>query len=142
MDERWLVDRRQTVLVEEQLDTIELVSGGYIDIGVDGQRAGVAMPGSRFDQPHGKAVWPGVDRDEVTADLEAFAVIDEAWRLAKQRKLRPTREGSRSSYTVRLGRRVGYLGGRTGAARGNPPLDRVFIVFETGTQNIITAFPK
>ena len=29
-----------------------------------------------------------------------------------------------------------------GKERGNPPLDRVFIVFETDTKNIVTAFPR
>ena len=72
----------------------------------------------------------------------AFAVIDEAWKTAQQRKLRPAREGDRSTYTVSMGRRIGYLGGRTGAARRNPPLTRVFIVFKTGTKDIVTAFPK
>ena len=72
----------------------------------------------------------------------AFAVIDQAWKLAQQRKLRPKREGNRSSYTVPMGRRVGYLGGRVGAAKRNPSLTRVFIVFTTNTKDIITAFPK
>lgn len=72
----------------------------------------------------------------------AFALIDEAWQLAQQRKLRPQVEGDRSSYLVHMNRRVGYLGGRVGKERGNPPLTRVFIVFETGTTNIITAFPR
>jgi len=72
----------------------------------------------------------------------AFAVIDEAWQLAQEKKLSPKNEGDRSSYMVSLGRRVGYLGGSTGKERRNPPLKRVFIVFETGTKNIITAFPR
>jgi hypothetical protein len=72
----------------------------------------------------------------------AFAVIDEAWELAEKNKLRADAEGDRSSYLVRLRRRVGYLGGQTGKERGNPPLDRVFIVFETDTKNIVTAFPR
>ncbi len=72
----------------------------------------------------------------------AFAVIDEAWRLAQERKLRPQKEGDRSSYTVDLRRRIGFLGGRAGAAQDHPPLRRVFLVFTTGTQDIITAFPK
>lgn len=72
----------------------------------------------------------------------AFAVIDQAWQLARKRKLRPQREGDRSSYTVDMGRRIGFLGGRTGATKQNPPLNRLFIVFTTGTQDIITAFPK
>ena len=72
----------------------------------------------------------------------AFAVIDEAWELAEKTKLRADIEGDRSSYLVRMRRRVGYLGGQTGKERGNPPLDRVFIVFETDTKNIVTAFPR
>ncbi len=72
----------------------------------------------------------------------AFAVIDEAWELAEKTKVRPKIEGDRSSYLVNMNRRVGYLGGKTGQQRGHPPLDRVFIVFETDTKNIVTAFPK
>ncbi|MEO8496438.1 MAG: hypothetical protein ABI614_15325 [Planctomycetota bacterium] len=72
----------------------------------------------------------------------AFAVIDEAWELAEKTKVRPSVEGDRSSYVVRMNRRVGFLGGKTGGERGHPPLDRVFIVFETGTKNIVTAFPR
>jgi hypothetical protein len=85
------------------------------------------------DGPHG--VFDG-GRDK------AFAVIDEAWKLAHSRRLRPVAEGERSSYTVDMGRRIGFLGGRAGAAQKHPPLSHVFIVFETGTTNIITAFPK
>lgn len=72
----------------------------------------------------------------------AFAVIDEAWELAEKTKLNADVEGDRSSYLVRMRRRVGYLSGQTGKERGNPPLDRVFIVFETDTKNIVTAFPR
>ncbi len=72
----------------------------------------------------------------------AFAVIDEAWEIAEKMKLSPKVEGDRSSYLVRMKRRVGYLGGKTGKERRNPALDRVFIVFETDTKNIVTAFPR
>ncbi len=71
-----------------------------------------------------------------------FGVIDEAWRNIEKKKIRPAIEGDRSLYTVPMGRRVGYLGGRAGAARGHPPLTRVFLVIETGTTNVITAFPR
>ena len=71
-----------------------------------------------------------------------FAVIDEAWQLAQARKLRALNEGDRSTYRVRMNRRIGYLGGRIGKQRGHPPLNRAFIVFETNTKNIITAFPR
>ncbi|MBC8350649.1 MAG: hypothetical protein H8E66_01600 [Planctomycetes bacterium] len=72
----------------------------------------------------------------------AFAVIDEAWQIAERQKRRPNAEDERSSYLIRMSRRVGYLGGRTGKQRGHPALDRVFIVFETDTKNIVTAFPR
>jgi hypothetical protein len=71
-----------------------------------------------------------------------FGVIDEAWRKVEQQKVRPTIEGDRSLYTVPMGRRVGYLGGRAGASRGHPPLKSIFLVVETGTKNVVTAFPK
>jgi len=72
----------------------------------------------------------------------AWAVIDEAWLNAQQRRMKADPEGSRSTYVVPMGRRIGYLGGRVGAAKRNPPLKRVSIVFKTGTKNIITAYPK
>ena len=85
------------------------------------------------DGPHGV-----FDGDQATA----LAVIDEAWQRVQQKKLRPRVEGDRSSYLVPMNRRIGFLGGRTGAQRGHPPLSRVFIVLETGTRRIITAFPR
>jgi hypothetical protein len=75
-------------------------------------------------------------------DGVAFAIIDEAWQLAEQKGLTPQRDGQRSTYLVSLGRRIGFLGGEEGKQRGHPPLQRVFIVFETGTKNIITAYPR
>lgn len=71
-----------------------------------------------------------------------WGVIDEAWRNVEKKKVRPTIENDRSLYTVPMGRRVGYLGGRAGASRGHPPLSNVFLVVETGTRNVITAFPR
>jgi len=71
-----------------------------------------------------------------------FAVIDEAWQNVEKKRIRPTVENDRSLYTVPMGRRVGYLGGRAGASRGHPPLSRIFLVIETGTTNVITAFPR
>jgi len=73
---------------------------------------------------------------------EVFALIDEAWRITEKYKLRAVSEGDRSTYTVDMRRRIGFLGGSSGKGRGNPELKKVFIVFETGTKNIITAFPK
>jgi len=73
---------------------------------------------------------------------EAFGIIDEAWQLAKAKKLEQRNEGRRSTLLVYMGRRIGYLGGSAGREKGHPPLERVFIVFDTGTKNVVTAFPK
>lgn len=76
----------------------------------------------------------GVDR--------VFQTIDEAWKLAEKKRLKPDVQGNRSTLTVTMGRKVGYLGGRNGRQRRNPELRKIFIVFETDTKNIVTAFPK
>lgn len=85
------------------------------------------------DGPHG--VFDG------GAEL-AFAWIDAAWQKAKKDKIRPDTESGRDAYTISMGRRVGYLGGKTGAQRGHPPLTKVFIVVRKGTTEVITAFPR
>jgi hypothetical protein len=85
------------------------------------------------DGPHG--VFDGGENG-------ALAVIDEAWRRIQQQNIKPQREQNRDLYTVSLGRKIGYLGGREGARRRNPPLTRVFLVVEQGTTNLVTAFPK
>ena len=73
---------------------------------------------------------------------KALATVDEAWRIVKQKKIKPRDEGYSSAYTIPMGRRVGYLGGQNGARRKNPPLKRVFIVVRKNTTEVITAFPK
>lgn len=73
---------------------------------------------------------------------QAFAVIDEAWEKIKRSGIRPEKQGNRWAYTVPMGRRVGYLGGRSGADRNHPTLSNVFIVVEADTSNVVTAFPK
>jgi hypothetical protein len=75
-------------------------------------------------------------------EAEAFGLIDAAWQMAQKKKYKPTKEGRQSTYTVSMGYRVGFMGGALGKSKGNPPLKKIFIVFETGTKNIITAFPK
>ena len=73
---------------------------------------------------------------------KALETVDAAWKIAKQKKIKPKNEGHRSAYTIPMGRRVGFLGGKTGAQRRNPALKKVFIVVRTGTSEVITAFPK
>ncbi|MEZ5299294.1 MAG: hypothetical protein R3F11_01285 [Verrucomicrobiales bacterium] len=71
----------------------------------------------------------------------AFQIIDEAWKKAQKSGIRPKSEGDSLAYTIPMGRRVGYLGGTAGRARGNPALTTVFIVLKKGTKDVITAFP-
>ena len=73
---------------------------------------------------------------------QALATVDEAWKLAKQKKIKPKNEGRTSAYTISMGHRVGFLGGQTGKRRKHPGLTKVFIVVRTGTNEIITAFPR
>jgi len=72
----------------------------------------------------------------------ALATIDAAWRLVQKHEIKPEIDGGRAAYTVSLGRKIGYLGGRVGAERRHPPLTRVFIVVERGTSHVVTAFPR
>jgi RHS repeat-associated protein len=48
-------------------------------------------------------------------------------------------QGARTVYTVPMGRTVGYVGGRSGAAAGNPAASHIRLVLEG--INVITAFP-
>jgi len=75
------------------------------------------------------------------SELEALVLlVDEAYRQAQSgRDTETEREGDRVVYAVDLGRRVGYVGGRTGARRGNPPAEHVRLVLEG--DRLITAFP-
>lgn len=91
------------------------------------------------DQP-GRAGKHGVF--DGNTEAEVFAVLDQAWNRAEQQGVRAKNEGGRSVLTVSMGRRVGYLGGRVGGQRRKPALSKVRIVFETGTKNIVTAFPN
>ena len=70
-----------------------------------------------------------------------FTVIDEAYSLARQSgpRVKATREGRRVTYDVNMGRRVGFVGGESGARRGHPAANHVRLVLEG--ENVITAFP-
>ncbi|WP_166823224.1 hypothetical protein [Thalassoroseus pseudoceratinae] len=85
------------------------------------------------DGPHG--VFDG-------GDDVAFAWIDEAWKKIKTDRIRPQSDDGRDVYTVSMGRRVGFLGGKTGAERNHPALRKIFIVVRKGTSEVITAFPR
>ncbi len=73
---------------------------------------------------------------------EIFALIDEAYELAKKRgppQVVISDEGDRTTYTVNLNRQIGHGGGQSGTRRRNPPLKFVKIVVEG--DEVITAFP-
>lgn len=72
----------------------------------------------------------------------ALATIDAAWSQIQKQRIKPEVEGDRASYTISMGRKVGYLGGSLGADRNHPPLNRVFIVVKSGTSEVVTAFPR
>ena len=72
----------------------------------------------------------------------ALATIDAAWSLVQKHKIKPEIEGDRASYTISMGRKIGYLGGSLGADRNHPPLTRVFIVVKRDTSEVVTAFPR
>ena len=66
--------------------------------------------------------------------------IDQAYERAKkgQRTTKKTDQG-RTIYTVDMGKRVGYVGGRDGGRRRNPMARRVRLVLEGN--RVITAYP-
>ncbi|NND96710.1 MAG: hypothetical protein HKN47_05205 [Pirellulaceae bacterium] len=67
--------------------------------------------------------------------------IDLAYERAKKNQKTTKRvDDDRTIYTVDMGGRVGYVGGRTGQQRRNPMARRVQLVLE-GTR-VITAYPK
>ena len=70
----------------------------------------------------------------------ALKTIDRAYELAKK-KQRTTKQvdGKRTIYTVDLGKRVGFVGGREGNRRRKPMARRVKLVLEGN--RVITAFP-
>ncbi|PHQ35268.1 hypothetical protein [Rhodopirellula bahusiensis] len=70
----------------------------------------------------------------------ALATIDKAYEKA-QANQRTTKEvdGKRTIYTVDMGKRVGFVGGRDGQRSRNPMARRVRLVLEGN--RLITAFP-
>ena len=69
-----------------------------------------------------------------------LATVDQAYERAKkgQRTTKKT-DQDRTIYTVDMGKRVGYVGGRDGGRRRNPMARRVRLVLEGN--RVITAYP-
>lgn len=71
----------------------------------------------------------------------ALKTIDLAYEKAKKNTQTTTKnEGSRTVYTVTMGGRVGYVGGRSGNQRRKPMARRVVLVLDGN--RVITAYPK
>ncbi len=75
-------------------------------------------------------------------EKETLSVIDEAWNIVKQGGpgVSVVKQGSRTIYTIDIGRRIGYVGGQVGASLGNPAAHHIQLVIK-GVDELITAFP-
>ncbi len=71
-----------------------------------------------------------------------LGAIDEAFGIAQRGGAGVTvaQQGSRTVYTIDMGRRIGYVGGQAGRAAGNPAARHIQLVVENGNE-VITAFP-
>lgn len=76
------------------------------------------------------------DREQIVA------LLDEAFRKARSggRDVRRERQADREVLTVRLNRRVGYVGGAEGRRQGHPECRCVRLVLEDGNV-VISAYP-
>ncbi len=73
---------------------------------------------------------------------QVFALVDEAYKKIKSgsRDVQTSKQGSKTAYTVKMGRRVGYKGGRSGKQQGQPKLTRIKLILVEGNR-VITAYP-
>jgi hypothetical protein len=71
----------------------------------------------------------------------ALKAIDTAYVMVKEKKSGVQKEenGSRTIYTINMGTRIGYVGGREGNRRKRPMARRLRLVVEGN--RVITAFP-
>ncbi len=87
------------------------------------------------DRPQQHGVFDVQDRDSV------LQLVDRAFDFVKQNasNVNTSREGRRTVYTVDMGDRIGYVGGRVGQDRRNPPCQKIVLVLDD--RNVITAYP-
>ena len=68
------------------------------------------------------------------------ALLDEAYKLAESGSAEKTSfDEGRTTYTVDLGRKIGYIGGQSGARRGQPSASHMRLVLSS--DRLITAYP-
>lgn len=73
---------------------------------------------------------------------DVFRLIDEAYELIQSGSNRVKtipEENGKTEYVIDMKRRIGYLGGETGARKNHPPLERLNLVL--GDNRVITAYP-
>ena len=68
-----LVEGRQLVLVQVELDAVEMLAFRHLDLRLGAQARLVGLAGLRLGQPHGEAVGADVERDLVLGELLAAA---------------------------------------------------------------------
>jgi len=92
---------------------------------------------NRFESPpaHGVFIGNG-DRDTV------LKLIDDAWELAEEKSSKAKYEKSRGNdaWTVNMGRKVGFDGGKKGQRNGGKSLNSIKLILANGNQ-VITAYP-
>ncbi|MEO1495741.1 MAG: hypothetical protein AAFV43_01185 [Planctomycetota bacterium] len=89
------------------------------------------------DEPNRRGQHGVFDDDNPAA---VVALVDEAYELALAgERTRAERDGQRMVYTVDMNRRVGYVGGESGARKGNPAARHIKLVMIE--DRLITAFP-
>ncbi|MCO6044629.1 hypothetical protein NG895_11990 [Aeoliella sp. ICT_H6.2] len=127
----------EDVLEEIGRDTYQSPSGLVFGRGsVDGTRLAHLMTHAE-DEPN-RPGQHGVFDESDQARL--VQLVDRAYdqALHNQNSKRRT-EGRREVFTIDLGRRIGYIGGQSGARRNHPPAHHIRLVVDGN--RFITAFP-
>jgi len=68
-------------------------------------------------------------------------LLDEAWRKIRAGGIAGKERGGTVAYTVKMGRVIGFLGGRMGRERGHPKLESARLVVKKDKDAVITFFP-
>ena len=97
------------------------------------------MPDRSDSKSHG--VFDADSEDDV------FRLLDEAYKKIKSNSRdvskdrgQPNASFKKDAYTIKMDRRIGYLGGKNGKRKGNPALSRIKLVLGNDVE-VITAYP-
>lgn len=121
------------------------------------------LPGRRFESPAGLIYGPSSEGNRIdhvmrhavddpdrpqqhgVFDVQdkqgVLMLLDEAYEYCQQKasNVSVSREGDRTVYTVNMGRRIGYVGGRIGKQKQFPACEKIILVLTD--RNVITAYP-